>query len=140
MSNIEIPKGFNFCIQNECPKSSKCARHILYENNSQDMPRITILNPHMTPFTEDGCPHFREYKFTRFACGFRNIYNVIPVQHADKFWATIPGITSESMYYRMKRGDKLIPPSIQQQILDSAHKLGVPDTVDFDGYCEVIVI
>lgn len=54
--------------------------------------------------------------------------------------ATIPGITSESMYYRMKRGDKLIPPSIRQQILDSAHRLGVPEAVDFDGYCEVIEV
>lgn len=140
MSNIVIPKGISLCIQGECPKSSECVRHILYENNSHDMPRITILNPKVTPFTDKGCPYFCEYKLTRYACGFRKLYNTIPVQHADKFWTTIPGITSESMYYRMKRGDKLIPPALQQNILASARKCGAPETVDFDEYRDVVEV
>ena len=138
MRKIRIPQGFTFCVQSECPLAAQCARHILYQNNTQDMPHLTVLNPLLTPFTAEGCPHFREYHIVRYALGFRNIYNAIPTQHAKLFWTTIPGITSESMYYRMKRGDKPISPTLQQRILTAAHRLGVPTSIDFDGYCEVL--
>lgn len=140
MSEIKIPSGFCLCIQSECPKADQCARHILYRDNTQDMPHITILNPNLNPISEDGCPNFHAYQISRYAYGFRNIYNAIPVRHAKLFWTTIPGITSESMYYRMKRGEKLISPTLQQRILAAAHKLGVPESVDFDGYCEVLEV
>ena len=138
MSEIHIPNGLVFCVQDECPKAAQCMRHILYRNNTQAMPHITILNPLLTPFTQDGCPHFREYQIARYARGFRKIYNALPVQYAKKFWLRVPGITSESMYYRMKRGDKLISPDLQQQILVAARHFGVPDSVDFDEYCDVV--
>lgn len=140
MSEIKIPNGLSLCVQGECPKAAQCVRHMLYRNNTHAMPHITILNPLLTPFTEEGCPHFREYQTTRYACGFQHIYNAIPVQYAKNFWTKIPGITSESMYYRMKRGDKLISPTLQQRILAAARKLGVPESVDFDGYCEVLEV
>ena len=138
MKELIIPQTVKYCVQDNCPKASQCVRHMLYVNNTQDKPSIMVLNPLLTPFNTDGCPHFRAYKTVRYARGFRNIYNAIPVQFAKKFWATIPSITSESMYYRMKRGDNLIPPSLQQEILDAARRLGVPPAVEFDAYCEVL--
>lgn len=140
MSELIIPNEVTLCIQGNCPKASLCVRHILYQNNTGDKPSITVLNPLLTPFTAEGCPHFRDYQIVRYACGFRNIYNALPVLHARKFWTAIPGITSESMYYRMKRGDKLIPPLLQQAILAAARRLGVPDSIDFDEYRDVVEV
>ena len=140
MSKLKLPQRIDYCVQGNCPKAQQCVRHILYLNNTQALPSIMVLNPLLTPFNAEGCPQFREYKTVRHARGFRKIYDAIPVRFAKKFWAAIPGITSESMYYRMKRGDRLIPPSQQQAILAAAHRLGVPQSVDFDEYCDVVVV
>lgn len=140
MSKVIIPQRVNYCVQDNCPKATQCARHILYQNNTQDKPSIMVLNPLLTPFNTDGCAHFREYKTVRYARGFRNIYNAIPVRLAKKFWTTLPSITSESMYYRMKRGERLLSPSLQQEILDAARRLGVPPSVGFDAYCDVLEV
>lgn len=140
MNDINIPDGFRFCVQSECPRSSECLRHLLYVNNTQDRPYITVLNPQLLSYDADGCPHFRPYQIVRYARGFCNIYSAIPEQNARKFWATVPGFSSESMYYRMKRGEKLIPPALQRCILSAAHRLGAPESIDFDDYCDVVEV
>lgn len=135
----KIPRGYALCSLTDCPLASTCVRQCVYETLPESVETVTLLNPKSVSFSDAGCQHFRPYQIVHNAYGFTSLYKQIPVGNARDFQNSIPSITSESMYFRMKRGDRPIPSSVQQQILSSAISLGAPSTVQFDRYEDEIL-
>lgn len=138
MNFQNIIQGFALCMNGECPVASSCTRNVAYQNLPKEIERITMLNPKALEVLDNGCKHFHEYRILRNAYGFKKLYSKIPVGNAKLFWASIPGMPSESTYYRMKRGDLPIPPDLQTAIVKAAIKCGAPADVEFDEYREEV--
>lgn len=134
MKIVKLPQGFPLCINNECKMAASCTRNVVYQNLSEDIDTITILNPRSELMTSEECPKYHEFRLVRNAYGFKALYKTIPVGKAEFFWTKIKGIGSESTYYRMKRGQIAISPELQEQILALAKECGAPDGVEFDEY------
>lgn len=138
MKYQNIPMGYSLCSRNDCPKATTCTRNIVYNNLSPEVEHITILNPHIITPTTDGCPHFRPFHIVRNAYGFTNMLKRIPKGNGELLFFDIPAASSERDYYRLRRGDKPIPPSVQEQIISAVTQRGALPPLEFDKYIEEV--
>lgn len=122
----------------ECPKKDICARYSLYLDALEKDEVLNVLNANLLQPTEDGCPHFIVAHQERHAFGFRRLARTIPVGNTSRMdW--IVGLTSDSTFYRYKRGERPIPPKYQELILRNVKAVGGDPTVGFDRYEDVTV-
>ena len=74
----------------------------------------------------------------RNAYGFTNMLKRIPQGNGELLFLDIPAASSERDYYRLRRGDKRIPPSVQEQIISAVTQRGALPPLEFDKYIEEV--
>lgn len=126
------------CPATDCPKKDECARRAFYLNALAKSEAYSVLNTKMLQIGPNGCKHFIVPVQERWAYGFKQLYATIPVGKARKIsWEKI--FSSDSAYYRTKRGEKVISPSEQTAILQFIEDAGGNPEAGFDRYEDVTV-
>lgn len=100
--------------------------------------RASFLDPHIITPTTDGCPYLRPFRIVRNAYGFTNMLKRIPQGNGELLFLDIPAASSERDYYRLRRGDKPISPTVQEQIISAITKRGALPSLEFDKYIEEV--
>ena len=126
------------CPATDCPKQDECVRYAFYLKALDESETYSVLNTGKLQTGPDGCKHIIVPVQERWAYGFKQLYASVPVGNIRRInWGTL--FSSDSAYYRTKRGEKAIFPAQQAAILRRIEAAGGNPEVGFDRYEDAIV-
>ena len=129
-----VPTNYTLCIKNDCPKAAMCLRYKATLMIPADVMKWSILSPAYLVQIEGECPHYRTAEKVRYARGFVRMMSALTMNQAHVVKDNIVATFGMNMYYRMRRGDRLITPTEQEAIYQMLEQQGVTTRPDFDAY------
>ena len=131
---MEIPSGYQYCFNNECPQRDQCMHYQAYLLK----PTERLGGPAVYPaaWKSGQCQRFCEMKPVQKAWGFSRIYDNVPHYQRAKARQDVRSYFSGGCgpYYRYHHGENLLSPRQQQDIMDILAKFGPTDGLAFDHY------
>ena len=135
-TSVEIPINYTLCIKGDCPKAETCLHHVATQMMSAEVQTWSILSPAYLAKIEDECPHYRSAEKVQYARGFVRMMSALTVKQAHVVKDSIVATFGMNMYYRMRRGERLITPTEQEAIYQMLEQQGVTARPEFDAYVE----
>ena len=131
-----VPVNYTLCIKSDCPRAAMCLHYKATQMIPADVMKWSILSPAYLAQTEGECPHYRSAEKVKYARGFVRMMSALTVKQAHVVKDSIVATFGINMYYRMRRGDRLITPTEQEAIYQILEQQGVTTRPDFDAYVE----
>ena len=132
--NGGIPNNYTLCIKENCPKANACLRHTATQMMPAEVQTWNIISPANLAQIEGECPHYRSAEKVRYARGLVRMMSALTVNQAHVVKDNIVATFGMNMYYRMRRGDRLITPTEQEAIYQILEQQGVTTRPEFDAY------
>ena len=135
-TSVEVPTNYTLCIKGDCPKAATCLRHRATQMIPSDVMKWSILSPAYLVQIEGECPHYRSAEKVQYARGFVRMMSALTVKQAHVVKDSIVATFGMNMYYRMRRGERLITPTEQEAIYQMLEQQGITTRPEFDAYVE----
>lgn len=132
----EVPNCFGMCAATDCPLADTCLRRIAFSILPADVIFPSTLNPKTIEAMAGKCKYYRPNKKVRFAKGFVRTTNALTVSASGPFRYGLIGKWGIRKYYQKRKGETLLSPDEQQQVIALAKKLGLNQEEYFDSYVE----
>ena len=132
----KVPNNYTLCIKGDCPKAANCLRHVSVAMMPAEVERWQIVSPAYLAQMGGECPHYRSAEKVQYARGFVRMMSALTVKQAHVVKDSIVATFGMNMYYRMRRGERLITPTEQEAIYQMLEKQGVTTRPEFDAYVE----
>ena len=132
----KVPNNFTLCIKGDCPKAANCLRHMAMKMMPAEMQKWSILSPAYLAQMEGECPHYRSAEKVQYARGFVRMMSAFTVKQAHALKDSIIATFGMAMYYRMRKGTRLITPAEQETIYQLLEQQGITERPAFDAYTE----
>ena len=130
----EVPTNYTLCIKGDCPRAAMCLHYKATQMIPADVMKWSILSPAYLAQTEGECPHYRTAEKVKYARGFVRMMSALTMNQAHVVKDNIVATFGMNMYYRMRRGDRLITPTEQEAIYQMLEQQGVTTRPEFDAY------
>ena len=132
----KVPTNYTLCIKGDCPKAANCLRHAAVAMMPAEVQRWSIVSPAYLAQIEGECSMYRSAQKVRYARGFVRMMSAMTVQQAHMVKESLIATFGIAMYYRMRKGTRLITPTEQEIIYKLLEQQGVTNRPAFDGYTE----
>ena len=132
----KVPHNFGLCATDTCPYTDTCLRRIAYTYAPSNNIFLYVLNPKAIESTAGKCKYYCSNKKVRYAKGFLCTAGALAVSVSGTFRCRLIGSWGARRYYQKRKGETLLSPAEQQQVVALARKLGVRLDEYFDGYVE----
>ena len=132
----KVPNNYTLCIKGDCPKASNCLRHVAVAMMPSEVQRWSIVSPAYLAQVEGECPLYRSAEKVQYARGFVRMMSAMTVQQAHAVKDSIIATFGMAMYYRMRKGTRLIIPTEQETIYNLLEQQGITERPAFDAYTE----
>ena len=130
------PVNYTLCLKGDCPKAANCLRHVAVAMMPAEVQTWSIVSPTYLAQREGECPMFRSATKVQYARGFVRMMSTLTVKEAHAVKESIIATFGMNMYYRMRRGERLIAPTEQEEIYRLLEKQSVTTRPEFDTYKE----
>jgi hypothetical protein len=134
--NEKVPNNYTLCTQSDCPKAANCLRHVAVAMMPAEVERWQIVSPAYLAQVEGECPMYRSAEKVQYARGFVRMMSAMTVQQAHTVKDSIIATFGMAMYYRMRKGTRLITPTEQETIYNLLEQQGITERPAFDAYTE----
>ena len=135
-TNGKAPNNYTLCIKSDCPKSATCLRHVAIDMMPAEVERWSIVSPAYLAQVEGECPMYRSAEKVRYARGFVQMMSAMTVHQAHMVKESLIATFGMAMYYRMRKGTRLITPTEQETIYNLLEQQGITERPAFDAYTE----
>ncbi len=132
----KVPTNYILCTKSDCPKSANCLRHTAVSMMPAEVQTWHIVSPAYLAQTEGECPMYRSAEKVMYARGFIRMMSALTVKQAHAVKDGIIATFGIAMYYRMRKGTRLINPAEQEKIYELLNQQGVTERPAFDAYTE----
>ena len=128
-----IPSSFAVCNLADCPRKATSLRYqVMRSVLTVKTVAYTILPSALSSTGE--CVYYRENSPSNMAYGFKRLLsNVNKLDVAPLRTEIMNYVGSHGGYYRYNKGEKLLTPAQQQDILEIFRRNGYTDNLQFDG-------
>ena len=134
--NEKVPTNYTLCIKRDCPKAETCLHHVATQMMPAEIQKWSILSPAYLAQMEGECPHYRSAEKVQYARGFVRMMSAFTVKQAHALKDSIIATFGMAMYYRMRKGTRLITPAEQETIYKLLEQQGITERPAFDAYTE----
>lgn len=132
----KVPYQYDMCIDTKCSKATTCLRHLAGQSITEDTPYCTIINPKFINSLKGDCPYYRSNTKVRYAKGFIKMLEALPHNQMRTVISHLMSHFERNMYYRIRRGERVLTPAEQKKILNILRNCGVTAPQSFDSYVE----
>ena len=132
----KVPNNYTLCIKGDCPKASNCLHHVAVAMMPSEVQRWQIVSPAYLTQMEGECSMYRSAGKVRYARGFIRMMSAMTVQQAHMVKESLIATFGMAMYYRMRKGTRLITPAEQETIYKLLEQQGITERPAFDAYTE----
>ena len=133
----QVPLDYLMCLDRNCPKAEHCLRQIAEQVVPAEVERLYFINPKFLKMLSGDCPYFRPAVKVRYAKGFVKLLDNLPHKQMQAVIRELNNCFKERTYYRVRKGERLLSPDEQQQVLDIINRRGVDQPLVFDAYVEI---
>lgn len=135
--NEKAPSDYPKCLQADCPAADQCLRNLMGRAVSEKAIVMTVINPkNLKPELGTSCPYFHSTQPVRMARGFTKALDNVRHGEVKKIVAELSQLFDERLYYRFRKGERLINPQQQAIIAEVLTRHGASQPVEFDSYEE----
>lgn len=132
----KVPYDYPLCLNRQCPQAATCLRQLVEQELTDTTKYLVIINPkHQSALTGE-CPYYRSSSKVRFAKGFIKILDNLPTNQVRNIIPLLMKQFSRRTYYRIRKGERLLSPSEQKEVLSILQRCGVSGKQEFDAYVE----
>lgn len=128
-----VPNLYALCFTDSCPMAASCMRHLAAEHVPDDRERGNAIYP--TALKDGQCAHFKQVRKLRMAWGLDGLMR--DIKHRDNRplrSALISCLGSRTTLFRAQKGEHLLTPTEQEQIIQIFKRYGYTDNLLFDHY------
>jgi hypothetical protein len=142
MIEIELFKqkaanGYTVCYAEQCPKKGQCLRWKVGQQMPDTTKEFNCVNPKYAGVGTDECESYKCSERVRFAKGMKRLFNDdMPKKVVDFVRQAIIRKHCQTYYYEYRKGERLIPPALQEYIRKAFREIGWDKDVEFDSYIE----
>lgn len=133
----QVPSDYPLCLNSGCPHADTCLRQLVVQSIPENIPHWVIVSPsYLATLEGEDCPFYRSAAKARFAKGCVRLLENLPYKQMQAVISQLISCFSQRTYYRIRKGERLLSPAEQQQVLDILKKCGVDHPQEFDAYVE----
>ena len=132
----KVLNNYTLCIKSDCPKAGSCLRHAAVAMMPAEVKTWQIVSPAYLVQVEGECPMYRSADKVQYARGFVRMMSAMTVKQAHAIKDSIIAMFGMAMYYRMRKGTRLITPTEQETIYNLLEQQGITERPVFDAYTE----
>ena len=132
----KIPYDYLMCMNNDCPKSSTCLRHLAGLHIQQTAPSMHIINPQWYAELSVRCRFHRPSEKGRYAQGFTRMLESLPKKTFDAVTLKLKRAFNGRNYYRVRKGERLLSSAEQLKVRNILRSEGITNIPEFDAYVE----
>lgn len=132
----KVPYNYGLCAAEDCQNAGTCLRRMAYTYAPADIAFLHTLNPKTIKAMAGKCKYYCSDEKLRYAKGFVRTTEALAVSVAGTFRYHFIGCWGFRKYYQKRKGEILLSPAEQQQVVALAQKLGVHQEEYFDSYVE----
>lgn len=132
----KVPHNFGLCASDTCPHADTCLRRIAYTHVPSSNAFLQVLNPKTIEAMTGKCTYYCPDRKVRYAQGFTSTTEALPVRVSGTFRYRLIGSWGIRRYYQKRKGEVLLSPAEQQQVIALARELGLQQPEYFDAYTE----
>lgn len=132
----KVPYNFGLCTAETCPLAETCLRQITYQHAPASLNFLITLNLKTAGAMTEKCKSYCSNEKVRYAKGFVRTTEALAVSVSGTFRYRLIGHWGIRRYYQKRKGETLLLPAEQRQIVALAKELGVHQEEYFDGYVE----
>lgn len=132
----KVPYCFGLCAAEDCSRANTCLRRVAYNHVPADVPFTSMLNPKAVEAMKGECEYYLPNVKVRYAKGFVRTARALSVNASGTFRCSLINLWGIRRYYQMRKGEVLLSPAEQQQVIALAKKLGAHQEEYFDAYVE----
>ena len=130
-------EGYIVCFAERCPLKEQCLRYLVGEQAPETCNTCYCVNLHYQNVATEQCHLFRSSQKVRFAKGMMHIFNPDMPRRVEPFVRRILiDRHCRTYFYEYRRGARLIPPAIQEEVRSLFREAGWNEEVHFDDYVE----
>lgn len=133
----QVPNNYMMCLHRECVQATTCLRQLAERMAPAQLPRWTIVSPKYLASQEGACPYYRPAVKIRLAKGFTGMLGNLLYKQMQPVVSELQLLFGRRTYFRVRKGERLLSPAEQQQVLQILHKYGISHPPEFDAYLEV---
>ena len=133
---LQIPNSYLICLNRECPKAGDCLRQLAAEAIPPEVEQLNIINPAYLATLKRDCPHYRVAEKACYAKGFIKMLDSMSYKQMQAVSSSLRDHFGRPTYFRMRKGERLLSPAEQDDLLFFVKRCGVSQPHDFDEYVE----
>lgn len=131
-----VPYMYALCLNSQCPQASTCLRQLSEQSAPDTLESWNYLNPKHLANLNGNCPHYRSSAKVNYAKGFVDMLESLPHKQMQTAVLQLMAHFSRRTYYRMRKGERLLSPAEQKEMLYILKQCGVAKAGNFDAYVE----
>ena len=129
--------GYTVCFAEQCPLKGHCLHYLVGQQMSDTTSTYRCVNPRFQDVGTANCTLFSKGEKVKFAKGMMHIFNDdMPKKVEPYVRQNLINSHCRTYYYEFRNGERLIPPSVQEEIHQYFRDAGWNGDVLFDGFVE----
>ena len=129
----EKAKHYLTCYIDHCPLHDQCLRWLVGQYTSPTPVAFTSINPHHPKAGTEECEMFRSNQRVMMKIGFTKMFLDMPGRMERIIRRQLISWWGRKYYFEMRRGDRPITPTQQQDIVDACYRHGWTGPIVYDG-------
>lgn len=121
------------CFMDQCPLHEQCLRWLVGQYADPHLPAHVAVNPRNPENGGEHCKMFRKNIRVMMKRGFKNLYHEMPTYMEHRIRLLLIMFWGRKKYFEMRRGDRLITPDQQDDVLHACRQHGWNGPIVYDG-------
>ena len=121
------------CFIDSCPLRDQCLRWLVGQYADSSRMVYTTVNPRNPKLGGEHCAMFRKNQRVIMKVGLTRLYHEMPTYMERAIRQNLIRLWGRRQYFDIRRGDRLITPQRQQEVIDTCRLHGWQGPIVFDG-------
>ena len=121
------------CFVDTCPLREECLRWIVGNHVDAELAALSSVNPRNPKHGDEHCSMYRKSQRVMMKRGLTQMYHEMPHYKETQIRNALIQLWGRRKYFEMRRGDRLITPSQQQDIVDTCRHFGWDGPIVYDA-------
>ncbi|UKK53909.1 DUF6078 family protein [Prevotella sp. E2-28] len=129
--------GYIVCFADNCPLKECCLRYLVGQKMPDTTSSYHCVNPRFQDVGTTNCSLFRKAEKVKYAKGMTHLFNEDMPKRVEPYVRQhLINSHCRTYYYEFRNGERLIPPTVQEEIRQYFREAGWNGDVIFDGFVE----
>lgn len=124
---------YNVCLIDHCPLHGQCLHWLVGQYVESSLPMCTSMNPRYPNMGTEQCEFFRKNQRVVMKRGLMHLYHDMPGYMEKGIRRQLISMWGHKKYYEVRKGERLITPDMQEDVVFACRHHGWQGPIIFDG-------